>query len=432
MRCFSKDFLPARRSGRAGWIVALLAVTALGVATPVSAGPASNASDAGLADVEDMAYQRELLGMTGSSEHVSQLLRAAPESVDRYGFPMTSAEVAEFERRQEVVDAVAESVLPAASDRPGWAGAYVDQARGGAVVLLYEQGAAVDEGTLRQLAGPQASELRFARVRYTEAELIAAREQLREAWPIDEIPLSSVAVSHRDNAVIVSVAPSDLTAAAAVFAALTPPDMYRLAEEEPGVDTACTSRDNCFSPMKAGIKIRKGSTTGVLCTMGFHVLVGSDEQFVTAGHCGYSGSNDWYHVGYGKIGAETATQFGSNGRDAMRVQMNADQDSNRVYNLFDPVTSARNPVQGESICASLGGSNAHRCGSVTSAVTSWTSSTCNCTVHGADASYTTIGGDSGSPVFSSQAVAVGINNTSSGQFARLGDVLGAWVITIRS
>jgi hypothetical protein len=70
--------------------------------------------------------------------------------------------------------------------------------------------------------------------------------------------------------------------------------------------------------MKGGIVIRKGSTGGDRCTMGFHVVAGSDVQFVTAGHCGYSGSNNWYHQSYGYVGSEQATLYGNNGIDIMK------------------------------------------------------------------------------------------------------------------
>lgn len=247
-----------------------------------------------------------------------------------------------------------------------------------------------------------------------------------------EVPWSSVAVSHRDNAVVVYVAAEDADKASKVLASYEPQELFRLGIEEPGVEAACTTRENCSSPMKAGIVIRKGSTTGTRCTMGFNVQVGSDEQFLTSGHCGWDGSNNWYHAGFGLIGAETATQYVNNGREAMRVQMSDAQDSNLVYNLFNPVTSARNPIQGESMCASLGVSNSHSCGIVEVSVTSWFATNCSCTMNGADASIVQIVGDSGSPYFSSQAVGIGIGSTSDGKFARLGDVLTAWGISIRS
>jgi hypothetical protein len=380
-----------------------------------------------------MGRQRSLLGMDGTIATTARLAETEGESVGEFGFPMTPIEISEFEERSRRVEAIATRVLPKAEQVPGWAGAYVDQARGGVVDLHFTALAGEDRVRLQDLAGEFRINLRFETVVFSERELIAAQQEILRTWPARDVSWSSVAVSHRDNAVVVYVAAEDADKASKVLASYEPQELFRLGIEEPAVEAACTTRENCSSPMKAGIVIRKGASNGAYrCTMGFNVQVGSDEQFVTSGHCGWDGSNNWYHAGFGLIGAETATQYVNNGRDAMRVQMSDTQDSNLVYNLFNPVTSARNPVQGESMCASLGVSNSHSCGIVEVALTSWVGTNCTCTINGADASITLVGGDSGSPFFSSQAVGIGVGATESGKFARLGDVLTAWGITIRS
>lgn len=228
--------------------------------------------------------------------------------------------------------------------------------------------------------------------------------------------------------------PEDLTAARRegdlLEERLGTPVTFEAAIPEPDL---CT-RDNCDSPMRAGIRIYKGANySSYSCTMGFHIRVGTDEQFLTSGHCGYTGSNNWYHPGYGTgfVGHELATLYGPGGKDAMRVQIPDTQASDRVYHpALREVASARLPLLNETICGSLGRTDVVDCGTVFKTWVSWTSSTCLCTVWGGD--YKDIAsqsGDSGSPMYavhtSSAVVAIGILANST-KFARVSDALSAW------
>lgn len=170
--------------------------------------------------------------------------------------------------------------------------------------------------------------------------------------------------------------------------------------------------------------------------MGFHIRVGSDEQFLTAGHCGYSGSNSWYHTGYGLVGSEIATLYSSGGKDVMRVGLPDAQASNLIYGTSHTGTlgSGALPVVNETVCASEGNNNAIDCGTVSDDWTSWTSTTANYVVYGGDTDgIYPIGGDSGSPLFTRRTVGddiviqpKGIVDTSAGMFARVVDALSAW------
>ena len=405
-------------------------VTIIAAALFVSASQHATAQS--LPTVEDMQKQRRLLGMKADLDYIHELLVTHPASAEGYGFPMTDAEVVEFKRRGAFVQLVTDLVVPDAQKINGWAGAYVDQHEGGRFVLMFREGSDVDEDGLRMRLGKDAEGLHFRYVEFTETALDNAHLKLLEWWPRSTVDLLSVGISHQDNGLIIFVSEADVDLAWKLGAEILPSHMFRVEAAEPEVETVCSSRDTCYSPMKAGIRIRKGSSRSSSgCTMGFHIQRGSDEQFVTAGHCGWSGSNNWYHWSYGFVGSELASQYHNWGRDAMRVQISDVQDSNRVYNLHGTVTSSRNPWQGESVCASLGWSNAHRCGTVELSSTSWRGSKCGCTLFGADHSIANTGGDSGSPIFSSHPVAVGIQNTGSGKFARLGDVLSSWGASLR-
>lgn len=253
-----------------------------------------------------------------------------------------------------------------------------------------------------------------------------------EIWPAIGGPeIYAVAVDVPANAVRVEVDAANLDLAeklvSEVSATIGVPTFVTLGEK--AFTTACSNRDNCYSPMKGGIVIRKGSTSGSRCTMGFHVVSGSDVQFVTAGHCGYSGSNYWYHQGYGYIGSEQATLYGNNGIDIMRVQMSNSQASESLYDSAAAINAVDWPTTGMWVCASLGVSNSWSCGTVSDNYTSWTDDKCiGCVIYGGDTTHSTIGGDSGAPLVDGNLPysAIGVMNTASGKFAIMKDALPNW------
>lgn len=146
-----------------------------------------------------------------------------------------------------------------------------------------------------------------------------------------------------------------------------------------------------------------------------------------------------FHPGYGstKVGSELGTLYAANGHDAMRVQISDTQDSNRIYLDTQLVTTSRNPIQGEAICASLGFDGSFDCGTVVDAVDSWIGEASGCVIKRADHDgITTIPGDSGSPIVNNVSVgnfaAIGIHNNSAGNFARMQTVLNLMGVVIRS
>jgi hypothetical protein len=341
-----------------------------------------------------------------------------------------------------------DNLIPSVQSLPGYVDGYFDHANGSGLVVQFEEGLEPDlEGLGLVPAGLDPSPV-VESVPYSADDIQDAILTPWETAP-EDLPLYGVAYDAGDRAIVLQVAPGHTDEALAAAPAVSEATRMQVEiEEAPRPDdTACSTRATCYSPMKGGIQIRRGSTSGALCTMGFHVQVGTDEQFVTAGHCGYSGSNAWYHAGYpnadcssttGCVGFETATQYGTNGRDIMRVQMNDSQDSNVMWALggsSDPVGSAVDPMQGMWTCVTKGVSQQWwQCGWLSHTSTSWTSTTCGCVVVGA---RTAVGGeasDSGSPIVVGVAGswrALGILNTNGGHFARVQDALSAWGITIR-
>ncbi len=373
----------------------------------------------------------------------------APDTGER-----ASAPTPPVDENSAGVDAIQDEVLPTlvpyAQSLPGYVDGYFDQYHEWRLVLQFETGRSPDRADLLERLPPGVAEPRIETVTHSAAQL---HEAMLEAWSLvpKRTHLVGVSVDTINNGLVIEVAPGELDDAARVATEVT----ERLgmpvvaAEAVPPLEVACTTRENCYSPMKAGTVIRKGSTSGAGCTMGFHVQVGSDEQFVTAGHCSYSGSLYWFHAGYptadclgdiGCIGSRTATQYPGSQRDIMRVQMSDSQDSNLIWSTsgsIGPVGAAVDPLLNMWVCQMRGATQSQpwQCGYVTSTSTSWTGTACDCTIIGARSTYLGgIGGDSGSPIVATAGglyKAVGLLNTTGGHFVRVQDALAAWGVTIR-
>jgi hypothetical protein len=173
--------------------------------------------------------------------------------------------------------------------------------------------------------------------------------------------------------------------------------------------------------------------------MGFHIRIGTDEQWLTAGHCGCAYVPvDWHHKGLGLIGNELATMTNlATPKDMMRVQMNDAQASALVYGTSGEMGQSVLPVVNEAVFASLGISNAVKSGKVTDDWTSWHSEYYNKTMWGGDTNIATIPGDSGSPIYRRWSFGgewyitpIGIVDMATGQFGRVVDAQTHWGFTV--
>lgn len=389
-------------------------------------------------ELRSAVESRAALGLNAEPAYVETLQGSADDvGTARFGIPLTTDELTEVEARFIFAAATREKVLPFVEKLPVFAGAYFDHQAGGELVILLT---ATDQEVLEEIQAlaPEGRVTRVKIVQYTQAQLRAAVSKAWEVWKAAGAPEAySIAVDTPANALRIDVAPENLEVAQKfiedVSAGIAVPVFVSIGDRP--VEEACTNRENCHTPMQAGIVIRKGSTSGTTCTMAFHIQVGTDEQFVTAGHCGYSGSNSWYHQSFGFVGSEMNTQYYDGGRDIMAVQISDSQDSSKVYNRTTEISAAWVPYVGEGVCTSRGiGTPIWVCGVIQDDYTSWSGVPCNCTVYGADDSMSWgTGGDSGSPIVDSisQNVAIGVHDTSGGKFAIVADALVAWGYWLR-
>lgn len=436
--------IPALQGGAAAprktaVFVALLMVFAVATGGRALAMPTYSALQAAM-------VERASFGLPADQATVIEILASGLDiGTAKWGIVMTAAEdeAIDLGARMDFFLNVDRDVLPFAQAAPTYAGAYIDQPNGGGLVVLLTAHDTITEAGIR-VREPQVS--RGIQIRYVdrsyavlEAAAYRARDVIGEQVAVQ---IHGVGLDIPSNSLTVEVEPADIPILEGLRGTLENRLGVRvlISAGKAAIEQVCTSRDRCYDPHKAGIYIHRSSVTGAGCTMGFHVRSGTDEQFVSAGHCGHGGVYSWYHAGNGYIGQEVASQYSQGGRDAHRVQMDDSQASDDIFNDSPNIVGAGNPLTGMAICASMGFSgfsNPIDCGTVSTNLTSWTGGLCGCTIWGADAaSIFGQEGDSGSPLYvigggsSEPATGYGIWNTGSGGFARLGDVLSLWNVVI--
>ncbi len=426
----------------AGAILIIIGLT-LAAVSPRGATAADVQASAGpsAAAVANAQAERAALGLQADAATVTALLGTARDvGTPEWGISMTAAEVAavDLPGRSQFGHEVSKSVLPYAKALPGFGGAYFDApSRGELVVILKAHDQAGEDGIAARM--PAASRgLRFVHRALSDKDLRASLRRTETQWDavLPGIRLQRASVDLPGGRIVVEVAAADLKtaqgAAAALAGALRAPVAVQAASAD-AVDTACTDRDHCVAPVKAGIRLYQGAIDDYNeCTYGWPVktIIGGDGQFVTAGHCGYAGSNTWLHPGAPGthvLGSEQATAYRNNGSDVMRVSM---LDSNLGYGIL----SESRTVAGESFATpgmpvydSRGRSGTLDGGVVKSIDVRWYSNVGGYYVYGGSTTgITQIYGDSGSPLYyrasSTDAWVIGIVNQSNGNFTLSQDI----------
>lgn len=418
--------------------------TTAGLAAVLLLAPSMAFGSSDTGDVESVAAAvaiREVFGLPTDANTIDRLLEGAEDvGTAEVGFPLTATELASLDLvgRMTFVNDLERDVLPMLRSLSTFAGVWIDQRNGGRLVVMLTELDASVEASLKESLPAGGRGAVIVQAAHTYEALRRAVGRARGEWGqlAPTLPVLGVGLDTPRNGLRLVVSAQDVTVAeprAGELSSILGVPVYL----EPGLqgsDVVCTNRDNCHTPLRGGVMIRKGAVGSANnCTMGFHIRIGTDEQFLTAGHCGHFGSNNWYHNGLGLIGAEAGTLYGAGGKDVMRVQMADAQASTLIYGDGAFMGSAALPVPGEAVCASLAQTNAKKCGTVTDDWWSWTSETANVTVWGGDSNLAPIDGDSGSPIYRKVLlggdyyfIPIGIMDHENGGFARVVDALNAW------
>lgn len=426
------------------------AALVLSVSTVSAAGPVDEERlEAGVAE-------RQHYGLPADEATVRSIIATGQDvGSERWGIVLTAAEdeMLDLPGRGDHVASVGTLVLDHIRSSDDYAGAYVDQTAGGSVVVLLTRR---DPAALQLIDSARAALDRGLEVRFVTAslrDLEAAMFRVWDVWPehVGDGEPVTVSVDEFANTIVVGVQSADLVLANQSATALANDiGVNVVIEARDQLTDLCSSRTNCPPPMKAGISVFRGGNPPnhqAQCSMGFHIFTSTGQgRFVTAGHCGWTGSDNWYNPGTSlSIGWQTVWQYGpgfSPSRDIMAVHMPTSWMTNRLYGSSLQVKSTAHPVLNETICASLGvSSDPYDCGHVSDTSHTWTSNTCSCVQHGAVAAgVTNTGGDSGSPMIGlgTYARATGLlaqgNNLVDGTvyFTRFRDAMNTWGYTLKT
>lgn len=399
-----------------------------------ASGTETTEADAGLAAAIDT---RRSLGFRDDFEYVKALRGGAADvGTSRIGLPLTAVELKEVERRESVLGRFQQTLEQQVLARPDFGGVYVDQLDGGKVVVLTTGDPLALDQDLRTTDPALAGNIAVRQVTVTAAELDDEAARLfrdRLVWS-PSIPVFEVAVSYENTQITVRVPSQHVDVAARLAeSALQNSSIRVLAEAgEAHTGTACTSRTNCYDPLRPGIRItfQVGSGTST-CTMAFHILLAAASRALTAGHC--SGTV-FSHYSYGQVGLDAGSLLCSGSppySDIKRISVPAIQQTSGAYGgsagSVSFVRTSAWPVENATLRGSLGMSDTLATGIVTVPTMYYYLTGYSCELHGARHNLPSIGGDSGSPLWlASPNRAIGVHSSAQGAFGKVQLALDMW------
>lgn len=428
------------RRGAGALLVIGLAVAAMTPGVTTASGP-DTAAGPSAAAIANAQAERAAFGLPSDSATVTALLGSARDvGTPKWGISMTAAEEAavDLPGRGQFAHEVEAKAIPFAKSLPGFGGVYFDAASNGElVVILKDRDPAGEAGIAARMPAVNRG-LRVVYRALTDKDLGTSLHRTETQWDavLSGIRLMRASVDLSGGGIVVEVPAADLKAAQKATAALTDalgaPVSVQAAPAD-ATDTTCTNRDHCVAPSKAGIRLYKGAIDNYNeCTLGWMVTTWSsgDGQFVTAGHCGYGGSNSWLHPGVSGnhvLGTEQATAYHNNGWDAMRVSLADSNLGDRIFDESRPLSVEGFGYVGLPVYDSRGHSDVIDGGTVKSSDVRWYSDTAGYYVYGGSTTgIAQVGGDSGSPLYerytSTMAAAIGIVNQSNGNFTHAVDI----------
>jgi hypothetical protein len=407
-----------------------LGVLLILLAAPLRAGVGSSAPNE--EELAAAVAERAVYGLPASSADVLALM-ASPSDVgtEEWGIPLTAQEMAQLDlATRSEFGVTATGVVAFARSLPEFGGAYFDQLAGGDLVLQFTTLSESTVQRISELAPPNSLGIRIETAQHSfaalEEAMLTAPTILGEVEP--SINVVSVGIIEPANSLIATIEDEGgldvVWLAAEASDRLGIPVTIEVTSSSLALGT-CSLRTNC-TPTRAGIWI--GSTTAK-CTKGFHVVNGSDRQFVTAGHCG---GGTWYHPWPTVLllGTVQSQLYPAGQIDIERIQLPNAQASTFIYGEGSrQITGWSWPVAGQAVCASLGHKNVLDCGTIYVAVGVYHFNGypfVGSDTHG----IVTQVGDSGSPLYlrgaNNSALGLGVYSAGTSTdrwWARLGDAL---------
>jgi hypothetical protein len=215
--------------------------------------------------VAEWAAVRSAYGLSADPAAVAALAGSASDvGSAAWGIPATAGELASLglEDRNAFVSAAHERLIPYVRTLTTLGGVWVDQMTGGDIVVQLTQSDASTVSTIMALAPAGRHAVRVQVVQHTEAQLLDALRGLSRSWGAryGAIQLVGAAIDEEANGLSVEIASGSGTDLSALSHDLSATAGVGVSVREvvAGGDATCTSRDSCYSPMKAGNKVRDG------------------------------------------------------------------------------------------------------------------------------------------------------------------------------
>lgn len=290
-------------------------------------GPIDRAAALSDAEFAEAARFRTDFGFDAGRAHIDTT-SVSPESNLTYGIPLTPEEAAEMDRRV----AIEQKLAPLGAflaGIPEFGGAYIDHHAGHVLVLGFVGDAAPHAAAVQSLL-PAGAQFRMRNVEVSERELRRIQRTIDSdrAWLLQTLGVEvfEVPVDYETNSVGVGVTKLSPEIDEALLERYG--SAVRAYISQPGEVTACTSRDNCGSPLRGGVHLFDQG-----CSNSFFAYAGSTYYTLTAGHwpCAL-GTHTYQHPNNSNLGPGV-NRWWANGAqaDSGIVRIPSSQASRRVY-----------------------------------------------------------------------------------------------------
>lgn len=420
------------RTRRTSLLLAVLLLVFQAIAYTPS-GALGRGSEIAPARVQNAIRFRSDFGLATDSVSVAASFTDPSYDDGEWGVPLSPVELQDLDARSLVRDEI-QPLLELATTLPGFAGAYIDQKRGGLPVLLStdpeELASALvgplGVGTIYEIRGVERSleELQGVHERIVADLPSLAKQGISVVSVGLDVPSNAVSVGGQEFSSSVARVLSDLYGTA-----------VSVSEDAPTAWDACNSMSDCW-PMKGGLRIYLTSNTTKICTSGFLAKRTDTSALVvqTAGHClalaNSTGTDYWGHrsspSAAANFGWELANTWTANSSaDVGLIQLDSDSVSalnglaKNTLHAYDsstnyPVSGVRSSayqLPGDPVCRMGWGTwnatgQGRTCGLVGSntdvtrlSCESGLTNNCKSIKHQWEVTFDSLPGDSGSPVF---------------------------------
>lgn len=235
----------------------------------------------------ELAFRRDF-GLIATASHVSELM-ATPEAYEGgFGVALAPDELADMQRRMEVQNQL-DPLRTEAEGLLGFAGLWLDQLRGGTIVVAFS-GEGDRHKPLIDARAPAEAAVEIVEVEYSWAQLSAVLDRVearRLGLKAAGLWIRELGIDPQANQVEIGL--DHYTKAAEALLRTEFGDTIAVRQSGNPTLTACTDRAHCIGPpVRAGI-----ATTPSGCSLGFLVKVAGapGTGWLTAGHppCGNVG-----------------------------------------------------------------------------------------------------------------------------------------------